>query len=235
MSTPRTCEAATCDRPAADGWGICRGCHRRTRMHLVSLAGDLSAELETTLTGQGKMGPDRVGGRSSTVPLPFDERASAVLVDVHARLVGWCRLLHDESGAPLPADTIHAMTLHLIRWLDVLAKHEIVGEFVDEVQSCVVAIERAIDLPPIRARLHVGRCPNVIDTTTLDPTPEPCPGDMWARFPRDEILPPMIACDYCAGAYEPGHWQRLGERMGRRDRDARGYDLLRRAIFGEGA
>lgn len=166
------------------------------------------------------------------VPLPYDERASAVLVDVRARLVGWCLLLRDEASAPLPADRIAAMCVHLIRWLDVLAKHDAVGEFVDEVGNCVSAIEHAIDLPPIRARLHVGRCPGVVDAPTEDATPEPCPGDMWARFPQDETVPPLIACDHCAEAAEPEHWQRLGDRMGRRDRDEQAMQRLRRAIGG---
>ena len=76
-TTRRECEAG-CGKPAADGWGICRGCHRRTGMHLSDIAGDLTAEMETTLTGQGRTGPDRVGSRSSVIPLPFDPQASAV-------------------------------------------------------------------------------------------------------------------------------------------------------------
>ena len=106
-------------------------------MHLSDIAGDLTAEMETTLTGQGRTGPDRVGSRSSVIPLPFDPQASAVVTDVHAKLVGWCLLLRDEAGADLPADTVQAMASHALGWLDWLAKHPAVEELVAEVAEMV--------------------------------------------------------------------------------------------------
>ena len=223
----RECEAG-CGRPVAKGWGICRGCHRRTAMHLSDLAEDLTAELELTLTGQSRIGPDRVGGRSSTVRLPFDERASSVLTDVHAKLVGWCLLLRDEAGAGLPADSIHSMALHLLGWLDWLAKHQAVSEFVGEVAEVVGDIERAVDLPPVTSRVFVGACPE-------SPDKAPCPGELWARFPRDEANRPTITCTCCDAAYEPQQWARLGERVIRVKRDARAAERLLHALFGIGA
>ena len=226
--TTRECENG-CGRPAAKGWGICRGCHRRTAMHLSDLAEDLTAELELTLTGQSRMGPDRVGRRSSVTALPFDVRASAVLTDVHAKLVGWCLLLRDEAGAGLPADSIHAMSLHLLGWLDWLAKHPAVDEFVAEVDESVGAIERAIDLPPVTSRVFVGPCPDATEGH------EPCPGELWARFPRDEANRPTISCTCCDAEYTADQWARLGERVLHVKRDEAARIRLVHAIFGIGA
>lgn len=226
MST-RACENG-CGRPAAQGWGICRGCHRRAALDLSDLADSLTAELEVTLTGQGRIGPDRVGGRSATIPLPFDVRASAVLTDVHARMVGWCLLLRDEAGATLPSDSIHDMSMHLLGWLDWLAKHQAVSEFVAEVASCVSEIERAVDLPPTLSRVFVGQC---VD----DSEDGQCPGELWARFPRDEEMRPAIECNVCEAEYEPERWNRLGERMIGGRIDKAGARRLMRAVFGVGA
>lgn len=221
----RTCEACH-DRPAARGWGICRGCHRRTAMHLSDLAEDLTAELEVTLTGQGRTGPARHGSRTTTTPLPFDVRASAVMVDIHARMASWCLLVRDEASARLPEDTIHDMAGHLLGWLDWLAKHEAVGEFVTEVASLVRQAYRAIDLPPTRSQVFVGPCPEVDE--------EPCPGELWANFPRDESQRPGISCTCCGMAWEPEQWSRLGERVdSRMNRDSAGR--LLNAIVGIGA
>ena len=231
MTAPRTtrreCEAG-CGKPAADGWGICRGCHRRTGMHLSDIAGDLTAEMETTLTGQGRTGPDRVGSRSSVIPLPFDPQASAVVTDVHAKLVGWCLLLRDEAGADLPADTVQAMASHALGWLDWLAKHPAVEELVAEVAEMVRMIEHAIDLPPTRSRIFVGPCPEVVEDVC-------CPGELWALFPRSDAISPSIACGLCGAMFEPEQWSRLGDRVRTVKRSESGSRRLMDAIIGRSA
>lgn len=222
MTAPIACENR-CGRPAAKGWGICRGCYRRTAMHLTDLAGDLSVQLELTLTGQGQIGPGRVGGPSANTPLPFDERASRVVTEIHAQLVGWCLLLRDEGGAPLPEDSIAAMAMHLTGWLDWLAKHPAVGEFTAEVAGMAAAVERTIDLPPTRSRIFVGACP--------ENDGEPCPGELWVTFPRDRASRPEVACTDCGSTYEPERWGRLAVRLGRAQMDVGAADRLVRSIF----
>ena len=67
----RVCETPRCDNPAADGWGICRGCYSATAGRLSDLGGPWLVELGITLTGRSQIGPESVGGRSAETALPL--------------------------------------------------------------------------------------------------------------------------------------------------------------------
>ena len=199
----RVCETPRCDYPAADGWGICRGCYSATASRLTDLGGPWLVELSITLTGRSHVGPESVGGRSAEAALPLSVRASREMASLRALLVSWCLLLHDEAEAPIPADSIPAMAAHCRAWLDWLAKHPAVGEMVDEMRHQWCAVERAIDLPA-EARIFAGLCP-VTD----------CPGEVWAIIPIDEWQAPMCRCRECGSSWDTTQWDRLGRLMGR--------------------
>ncbi len=199
----RVCETPRCDNPAADGWGICRGCYSATAGRLSDLGGPWLVELGITLTGRSQIGPESVGGRSAETALPLSVTASREMASLRALLVSWCLLLRDEAGAPIPADSIPAMAEHCRNWLDWLAKHPAVGEMVDEMRQQWRSVERAIDLPA-ESRVFAGPCPV-----------EDCPGEVWAIFPIDEWKPPVCRCRDCGARWNTTQWDRLGRLMGR--------------------
>lgn len=214
-------ECAACENPVHDHFVICSRCQSQT---LYSL-GDQEAhraELETVLAKQTRYQPQSDGGRSADPALGWSQIGDQWLDDVdldqhpvtygkaaadclHAQrglLVAWCRLLADDMQAPLPADTVSAMALHLIRWLPVLAKHEAGGELVAEIRALVARIYRVIDAPSERSRIHVGPCPN-----------DDCPGQVMAVFPADPERESSMFCQACGSAWRPEQWHNVGPKI----------------------
>jgi hypothetical protein len=222
--TTRTC--AACDEPVREGMMICRGCTRRTRRNLADQEANRQ-ELLTTLARDTHMTAPNNGGRSAERPLPIDPRAGDLLAEQRALLVAWCRLLHDEHHAPLPADTIAAMACHIENWLDRLALHPAAGELVTELRDLEHRILKVIDYPDERARIPVGPCIVELDDGS------PCPGEVEARFPQDKTKPPLMRCRYCNTEWDTIQWPRVGQKILRRMNRAAihplaGQDFLRR-------
>ena len=206
MTPPRTCTRCL-DRPAADGLGWCRGCRHRIDRDL----GDLPALAVDLADTMARVSGARTGDhrRSADTPLPYAERAAEALHGMRAYLVAWCRLLYEEVAAPLPADTITAMAVHLMRWLAELDRHPASGEFAGELREVYASAAVAIDLPRDRTRVFVGPCP----TTCEDG--RPCPGEVWAHFPVGEEVRPECRCRVCESTWPPESWASLGRRLGK--------------------
>ena len=140
-----------CDRPRGNDRTVCRACQATTRRRLGDLGGYLHAELEVTL-----MRADRTttSPHGKTVgkeqPLPFSERASRVVEAIHATLASWAMLIHDEAGAPLPADATSALVEHVVAWLPWLVKHDAGDELVHDVARLHRSALDAVDLIPRR-------------------------------------------------------------------------------------
>jgi hypothetical protein len=203
----RTCTA--CPEPVHDQFIICKGCTRRTRAKLADQEANRQ-ELLVALARDTRMTAPNDGGRSAEVPLPIDPRAGDLLHDQRAVLVGWCRLLADDLGAPLPADTVPAMASHIEAWLDRLALHDAAGELVTELRDLEQRILRVIDYPDERARIPVGPCIVELDDGS------PCPGEVEARFPQDKTKPPLMRCRYCNTEWDTIQWPRVGQKILRR-------------------
>ena len=214
-----------CERPRETGRTVCRDCTRTTKRKLTDLGGYLAAELEVTLmrTDRTITNPHgRTIGREQ--PLPFSERASRVVEDVHATLVSWCMLIADEAGATLPADQTPALTQHVVAWLPWLVKHDAGDELVHDVARLHRAAVDAVDLPPEASRVFVGQCLGV-----------DCPGELWAHFPRATDERPVIRCPECGDSYDPDSWRRLGERIQGRQMNQDAARRLAEAIIGKSA
>lgn len=198
--TQRQC--ASCDNPAPDTLTICARCIRQTRRRL----GDMEAlrqELEVAMTRQVRMQADNDGGRSANQPLAYDQRAADLLHDQRAILVAWCKLIHDEISNTWPlADTIMAMSMQIEFRLGDLAKHEAVGELVEELWDLEDRIMAAIDTPEDKTRTYVGPCPTVLDDDIR------CPGEVTLHQPA------MYAdCQECETRWEGMMLNRLGVRL----------------------
>lgn len=202
----RTCVRCH-ERPAADGIEWCRGCLHRIERDL----GDLPALAEDLEQTMARVSGARLGRRrGGETALPYAERAADALHQMRSYLAGWCRLLDDELGRPLPADTIVGMAAHLQRWLGDLARHPAAAEFADELMDVYGRATVAIDLPRDRTRVTVGPCPETCDDGTR------CPGEVVARFPRDDAERPSMRCGACGAEWWAEQWSGVGERILRR-------------------
>lgn len=133
----------SCAEHDAREWTVCRACAG----HLERNLGDLPAligELDTTLSRQTATG-GRTGARSTTKPLAFDVRASAVLGEVKSTLVGWVRVLAEDGGDTWPDDTAEACARWLLARICALRTHPAAGDIATEIADLHKAAGKAID------------------------------------------------------------------------------------------
>ena len=140
----------TCTAPITDTATICHQCNERLRQVCVELP-EIDRELETTALKLSRMGSGAGGA-----DLPFDPVASQVRSDLRGALAGWCRILHDDHGVPIPHDTIDDMA-HTIATSDIRL-HEAGGECLSELVDLRVRALRAVDYPE-ETITPVGACP----------------------------------------------------------------------------
>ncbi|RKS07581.1 hypothetical protein DFP74_3259 [Nocardiopsis sp. Huas11] len=158
MSIP--CGVPSCVNPVADDALVCAGCAQRLANALELVVGDgdggLAEDLDLTLSRQRRTGPGNMGRRSTETPLAYDPTASEAAAVLRNTLSTWCRLLHEEIGGRLPADTTPAMAAWLGRFVSWLRRSDFGPECVDEVLAAVAEAQRAVDLPA--ERVIAGLC-----------------------------------------------------------------------------
>lgn len=173
MTGPR-CPVAGCLQSAGD-WTICRPCVADLTADLAALP-ELLAEVRTTLARQGVQGA-RAGSRGADGPLPYDPRASAVHGGAVAVLVGWVRVLAEDTDLIWPADTPAACALWLGAHIHLIRVHPAAGDITGEIAASVGSCRRVVDRPP--QRLFAGPCTR-------------CHTPMYARPGQ-----PTVACPTC--------------------------------------
>lgn len=182
MSAPCPVPSCRYDRPG--NRMLCGGCEA----DLARALGDvpwLAAQLDITLAKQGSHAS---GGRSASIPLPYDPRATEAAFVLKSALVGWVRILveaHLEDG---PADNLPAIGVWLLARVERLAMHYAAGEAVDEVCSAVRAGIRLVDRPA--ALWYAGPC-------SIETSGEGCQADLYAR--PDAAT---VKCRACGTTYD---------------------------------
>lgn len=192
-------------RCALDGaptpdWTICRPCAADLERALAETPA-LVEELDLTLTRQTGTGHG-VGARSSEHPVVFDPRASAVLGDLRAVLVGWVRDLEPDPTYH-PADTVGAMARWMLGRRGQVVVHPAAGDIVTELLEVTRRGWRLIDLAPrTRVNLH-------------DPCPDCGAGLRATMHDVDDPRPNLVWClGEARHRWEPMQWVRLGQRLG---------------------
>ncbi|MEU5847454.1 hypothetical protein [Saccharopolyspora shandongensis] len=170
-----TCALPDCTRPTNEA-AVCRSCLDLLRTDLATIP-DLVGELDVTIARQARTG-QRVGGRPSEEPLPFNAAASEIRDDLRGVLSTWIRDLWETygprrevptgevaaDGTPVavseldPLDTLPDMAAWLRRHPSWIAAHPAAGDLVDEMLDAICRVRRAIDVPP--ERLYCGPCPD---------------------------------------------------------------------------
>lgn len=146
--------AAGCGRPAHDA-PVCPACGADTAAALAEVPA-LSGELDVTLARQAVLSDRTDGARAAETPLPYHPAASEALGELRATLVGWTRLLAEESGLELPGDEVAAMSRWLFARSGRLRHHPAGGEAAGEITAAVGRARRVIDRPA--PSTHHGVC-----------------------------------------------------------------------------
>lgn len=150
----------TCDGKARTGVRMCRGCEHKLEAWLNDVP-DLCEQLEVTITRQDKFQVGRDGGRSTTKPLPFNERASAIKHDLTHCLNFWAREIgltaSDLQFHPLPKSTDPKP---VSEWLSshkhLIVTHLSAGSCFRDIETAVRRSRQIIDRPP--DKVFAGPC-----------------------------------------------------------------------------
>lgn len=193
------CRTPNCDTPVADAW-VCSTCTHRLTVALGD-APDLLAELDVDLTRQARTG-DRVGGRSTETPLPFDVDASIIRDVLTSTMRTWALVLAGDLLGEPPADA--ALPAHLGARITHIRQHVDGGQIVDEITAAVTAARDHLHRGDRTPSTLAGTCPECGHTVYArqgDPvghcrTPD-CDGQVdvaaWRQTARaalpDQVLP----------------------------------------------
>jgi hypothetical protein len=199
-------DCTVCTRPVADLALACTSCAGRLARALGDVA-SLTEDLDDAITRQTRTSSGiGVASRSADRPLPWDQNASLAASTLRNTLSTWTRLVAEERGRELPADTMPAMAAVLLGQLEWIRHHPAAAEVVDEITYAVEEARRAVDLTPNSSTFLVGPCPE-------DDEAGACPGQVRAYIPRQLDREAKMACGACGTAWEPAQWMRAGRRI----------------------
>lgn len=221
-------ECQRCGRPVQDAT-ICNLCTHDLERALGDIPA-LTEELDTTLSRQAKFSQANDGGKGADTPVVFHEAASDIYWELRNKLIGWTKLHAEETAAknptqgpackhclhitcstirrqrrPLPADTLTAMSRHLLGRVEWFRHHELAAEMVDDIREPVHRLAHIIDRPQWRS-FPIGPCPEQEDG-------EDCPGEVRAFLPTDETQAPTLLCQVCGKDWPTIEWLRTGRRI----------------------
>lgn len=167
---------------AAPGLALCE----RHTAHIAQdavQAAQLHAELAQRLMGGSGQG-EPVAGTSDHTRLPNEAAVEARTLIRHT-LTAWTRLIADERGWTLPADTVDAMAGYVARSAPWLAAHPAAADCSDELHELAHGRPRSIAYPTGVRVADIAPCPQ-----------DGCDGTVHAIIrPADALLPSELACD----------------------------------------
>ncbi|WP_433415058.1 hypothetical protein ACQP1V_36325 [Microtetraspora malaysiensis] len=199
---------------------VCRSCTAGVLRDLSDVP-SLDRHLELALTRQTHMG-DGAGGRTAETSTPWDERAREAEQVLRSTLTGWTRVLTDSvqpyrgpicrtscghrscvylSLGRIPADTLPAMAVWLMRHHAQLLGRASADEAVDEIRAAVRQARRAIDRPP--GVWYAGPC-----------GVEGCQADLYARHGARTVHCRTCAAIHDAAAREAWLMEQAADHLG---------------------
>lgn len=183
------CTVGSCDYPRSENAWICRNCERALAKQLADIPALLD-ELDITLCRSDAIGAGNVR-RSAEQPLPFKVSAGDTRWLLDTTVTTWARLIAEERGVSLPANTTAEAAEWLHQHLQAVSMSEAAGEAVDEVAHAVDETYRAIDRPP--DLLLAGPC-----------RVEECPAWLYARPGQSRVRCPD--CGVTHDVHERREW-----------------------------
>jgi hypothetical protein len=151
----------------------------------------LLEDLDVVLSKQSKARPTGAGERDDR-PLPYNVGASEAAGTLKAILVGWARLISEETDTLLLCrDTSQSIASWLLHHLDWLGRYEAAPDAYSEIVGAVNHIRRLIDLDPNRE--YLGICGGVLDGIE-------CVDEVWLI--EDDDAGPWVNCRTCGTGWE---------------------------------
>ena len=161
----------------------------------------LGHEIDATVARQTATAK-REGGRSSSKPLPFNDRAAKVAHRAQSTLHRWVRVLHD-GREPWPRRDVVATAAWLLARVPRIAVHPQAAQIEHDVRAVVGQLRRAVDRPA--DRWFMGPCDTdgcveehaIVDglgNTRVERRPTELyaePGAETVRCPRCEVEYPL--------------------------------------------
>lgn len=172
-----TATICSCGRPVADTAYLCQACTGRLARDLGDI-GALADEVQTTRLRLARTGGAATGvlSRAYERPLPWNEAASDAADVLRSTVVAWVRVVLDDRGGRLPADTMQALSGFLLSNLEWLRHQSSADECADEIGHAVQVARRVIDLAP--ERTYAGPCREEFDQGDGDAC---CVAELYAR------------------------------------------------------
>lgn len=177
-------DCTVCERPTGDQAYACSSCSGRLARALGDVAA-LTEALDDAISRQTRTSSGiGVASRSADRPLPWDQHASLAASTLRGTLSTWARLVAEERGRDLPADTMPAMAAYLLGQLEWIRHHPAAAEAVEQIRDAVTGAVRAVDRRP--DRLYAGPCGI-----------EGCPGELYAKLGAQ-----WVSCRVCSTEYD---------------------------------
>lgn len=215
MSAATVC---SCSRPIRDSTFLCSDCTRTLEQRLAELPA-LAGDLDTTRTRTSRTGGRDVGvvSRSTDRPVPWDDRASRLAVELKALAVTWvhhcqsfrvrppgptCERCSHRSCAHLrsyraPADVVESLAGYLLASLPALRHRPEVTELADQMETMRARVSRVIDRP---AELNFfGPCGAMDYWPDGEPVlcSAPCTGELYG-----EAAASALTCQTCGAEHD---------------------------------
>lgn len=201
----RTCTADLCGEPAPNGY-LCSGCVRGLAEDLDQVVW-LWEQLDITRVREANLAPAGAMRGASSVPLPWDERASQCQRRIYAALLG----LSGELLAPVTPSLFAIVRKTRNRLLDIM-RSPYAGTYLSELARCREDALSVINRPTYATRFEVGPCPELLGEGALR---RRCPGQVWAMLPARDDVPAVLACrnPECSVVWNSSQWLRAGRRI----------------------
>lgn len=143
-----------CNSTPTQGAALCVPCTRKLADALAHCSW-LPRQLEVALTRQQRFQRQQEGARSTTRPLPWDERASHALVDLHSTVSAWAVLISRSSEhAGDRLSQVSTETEDVARWINRnmdtlrMMAPETVNIAYRELTGCIKRAFSSVDRPP---------------------------------------------------------------------------------------
>lgn len=185
-----TCGA--CSAVTTDELHLCKPCTRSLGEELISVSWLIRDLREVMFTRQVRFSDQQSTARSRETPLPYDERASAMALELDATLRHWA-LEINPSGHDLPIET-DKVALWLAGNLPRIRGNPEAGAVHRALVEVVRKARDIIDRPP--DRIGFGMCESEVDPRTGHPQ-DRCTEYLYARPGAREIR-----CRRCGSVFD---------------------------------
>jgi hypothetical protein len=139
-----------CGQPSPDGY-LCKTCTHHLQLALIAAA-ILGPDLDVARSRQARI-TEHAGGRVRSSALPYDVRAAAAAMALHAALSHAAMAINGQQAAE-----ITPMAMALLAATPRIRQHPDAATILATIADAVHHAQRAIDRPP--ARVYAGPCPN---------------------------------------------------------------------------